>query len=121
MTVEDVIAEYSAAWSQTDPDVRMQMLQRTVVADVPYCDPGAQVVGLVALSEVIAGVQDQFPGAVLVRTSAVDRHHDCLRFAWAFLDPDGATLLEGIDVCSVTDDDRIASFTVFFGPLPDQA
>ena len=118
MTVEDVIAEYSAAWSQTDPAARMQMLRRTVVADVPYCDPGAQVVGLDALSSVFAGVQEQFPGAVLVRTSAVDSHHDCIRFAWAFLDPAGDTLLEGIDVCTLADDNRIASFTVFFGPLP---
>ena len=68
MTVEDVIAEYSAAWSQTDPAARMQMLRRTVVADVPYCDPGAQVIGLDALSSVIAGVQEQFPGGMLKRT-----------------------------------------------------
>ena len=81
-------------------------------------NPGAQVVGLDALSSVIAGVQEQFPGAVLVRTSAVDSHHDCIRFAWAFLDPAGDTLLEGIDVCTLAEDNRIASFTVFFGALP---
>ena len=119
MSVEETIAEYSAAWSQTDAASRMAMLRRTVAEDVPYRDPGAHVTGLDALSDVIAGVQAQFPGAVLVRTSAVDAHHDCMRFSWAFLDPAGATLLEGIDVCTVADDGRIASFTVFFGPLPD--
>lgn len=119
MAIEDVIAEYSAAWSQTDPDERMLMLRRTVVDDVPYCDPGAKVVGLEALSEVIAAVQGQFPGAVLVRTSAVDAHHDCIRFAWAFRSPDSSALLEGIDVCTIAPDGRIASFTVFFGALPD--
>lgn len=117
MAVEDVIAEYSAAWSQTDAGARMDMLRRTVVEDVLYCDPGAQVTGLPAVSDVIAGVQGQFPGAVLVRTSVVDAHHDCIRFAWAFLDPTGTTLLEGIDVCTLASDGRIASFTVFFGPL----
>ena len=35
MSIEDVIAEYSAAWSETDPDARMRMLARTVVEDVP--------------------------------------------------------------------------------------
>lgn len=119
MTIEDVIAEYSAAWSETEPDARLAMLARTVVEDVPYRDPGAHCTGLEALSDVIAGVQAQFPGAVLVRTSAVDQHHDCLRFAWQFLDPAGQPLLDGIDVCTVADDGRIASFTVFFGPLAD--
>ena len=119
MSIEDVIAEYSAAWSETDPAARMAMLARTVVEDVPYVDPGAQVTGLAALSDVIAGVQATFPGAVLLRTSAVDSHHDCIRFAWRFVDPEGTPLLEGIDVCTVDDDGRIASFTVFFGPLAD--
>lgn len=117
MTIEDVIAEYSAAWSETDPAARRAMLARTVVEDVPYCDPGAQVVGIDALGEVIAGVQGQFPGAVLLRTSEVDNHHDCIRFSWRFVDPAGEPLLDGIDVCTVADDGRIASFTVFFGPL----
>lgn len=117
MTVEETIARYSAAWSEVDPDARLSMLRQTVVEDVPYCDPGAQVVGLPALSDVIAGVQAQFPGAVLERTSLVDRHHDCMRFTWRFLDPAGHPLLEGIDVCTLADDGRIASFTVFFGDL----
>lgn len=117
MSIEDVIAEYSAAWSETDPDARLDMLRRTVVEDVPYVDPGAECTGLPALSDVIAGVQGTFPGAVLVRTSAVDRHHDCIRFSWVFLDPAGAPLLEGIDVCTVAADGRLGSFTVFFGPL----
>ena len=119
MTVEEIIAHYSAAWSQTDADARMAMLRQTVVEDVPYCDPGAQVRGLAALSEVIAGVQAQFPGAILERTSLVDLHHDCMRFTWRFLDPAGETLLEGLDVCTLADDGRIASFTVFFGDLAE--
>lgn len=117
MTTEEIIAEYSAAWSETDADLRYAMLARTVVADVPYCDPGAQVTGLAALSDVIAGVQQQFPGAVLLRTSAVDRHHDVMRFSWRFDDPEGNPLLDGIDVCRLAEDGRIAAFTVFFGPL----
>lgn len=120
MSIEDVIAEYSAAWSETDPAARLAMLERTVVADVPYVDPGAQVVGVHALSEVIAGVQEQLPGAVLLRTSAIDRHHDVARFSWVFVDPAGAPLLDGIDVCRLADDGRIASFTVFFGPLAEE-
>ena len=49
----------------------------------------------------------------------VDRHHDRIRFAWRFVDPAGEPLLDGIDVCTVADDVRLASFTVFFGPLVD--
>lgn len=119
MSIDDVVAEYSAAWSETDPAARLAMLERTVVADVHYIDPGADVAGQHALSDVIAGVQAQFPGAVLLRTSAIDQHHDVVRFSWVFVDPAGAPLLEGIDVCRVADDGRIASFTVFFGPLVD--
>lgn len=119
MTIEEIVTEYSDLWTETDPDRRLARLVRTVTADVEYCDPGAQVRGVEALNEVIGGYQAQFPGAVLTQASALDRHHDCLRFAWVFVDPAGAPLADGIDVCHLAEDNRIARFTVFFGPLEE--
>ena len=119
MTIEEIVTEYSDLWTETDFDARLARLAHTVVDDVEYCDPGAQVSGIRALNEVIGGYQEQFPGARLTQASALDLHHNVLRFRWVFVDPDGNPLADGIDVCHLADDNRIARFTVFFGdPAP---
>jgi len=117
MTIEDIVSEYSALWTETDADARLARLTWTVVDDVEYCDPGAQVTGVRALNEVIGGYQVQFPGAILQQASELDLHHNVLRFGWVFVDPEGTVLADGTDVCHLADDNRIARFTVFFGAL----
>lgn len=115
MTLEETVTEYSDLWTETDPVARLARLRRTVTEDVDYCDPGAQVVGAEALNAVIGGYQQQFPGARLVQATELDLHHNCLRFGWVFVDPEDNVLADGIDICHLTEDNRIARFTVFFG------
>ena len=38
----------------------------------------------------IAGLQEQFPGHQIVRTSGIDGHNELFRFGWEVVSPDGA-------------------------------
>lgn len=117
MDVQEIVTEYSDLWTEGDAAARLARLRTTVAEDVEYCDPGADVVGVEALNEVIGGYRATFPGARLVQASELDLHHNVLRFGWVFVDPDDNVLAEGIDVCHLADDNRIKRFTVFFGDV----
>lgn len=43
MNLDGLIAEHSALWTETEtePTALLVRLQKTVTADVKYCDPGA--------------------------------------------------------------------------------
>jgi hypothetical protein len=61
-------------------------------------------------------MRQQFPGAKIVRTSAIDRHNHCARFGWKLTQPDGTSLPEGIDIAEFRDG-KLQSIVGFFGPL----
>jgi hypothetical protein len=65
-----------------------------------------------------AALQQQFAGHRFRRASAVDAHHDHLRFAWELVGPDGAVALTGLDVGELAADGRLKRITGFFGELP---
>jgi hypothetical protein len=67
----------------------------------------------------ISGVQSQFPGHQIRRTSAIDAHHDEIRFGWELAGPDGTIAVAGIDVGTVATDGRLARITGFFGAVPE--
>ena len=73
--------------------------------------------GLDALGGVIASFQTAYPGHLLRLASAVDAHHDVLRFGWVVERRDGTTLSAGVDACVRTSDGRLALIAGFFGEL----
>jgi hypothetical protein len=67
----------------------------------------------------IAKVRAKRPGAKVLRTSRLDRHHNLVRFAWRVVLADGAALPEGLDIAFVpVDDAKIERILGFFGALP---
>ena len=119
MSLEALIDSYCEAWSTPDPDRRRANLDNTLTPDVIYTDPSDHVIGTDALSEHIGGIMEEHPGGKVMRTSAVDHHHDLARFAWQFVKADGETLIEGLDVVTVDGGTgKLRSIAGFFGPLP---
>jgi hypothetical protein len=81
-------------------------------------DPQADVTGPAAFSDLAASVHELAPGHIFRLSSAVERHHDRLRFAWEMVSPDGDVTLSGIDFGQLADDGRLAAITGFFGAAP---
>src|ERR687888_1072837 len=102
-----IVDTYLAMWNETDPKRRAQLIARAWASDGRYVDPMLEAEGHAAISEMVAGVQAQFPGHRFRRLSGIDTHHDQLRFAWELAAPDGAVTVAGIDVGVVGPDGRL--------------
>ena len=102
-----VIDTYLSTWNETDPDKRRQLIEASLGADLWYRDPLLEADGLDAYDAMLGAVQSQFPGLVMTRTSAVDGHHDVVRFTWALGAPGAAPTFAGLDVAKFDGDGRL--------------
>ena len=112
-----IVDTYLAAWNETDPARRAQLIEEAWSPDGRYVDPLLEATGHGAIADMAAGVHQQFPGQRFTRLSGIDAHHDVVRFAWQLGGPDGTVTVAGIDVGELADDGRLRRITGFFGEL----
>lgn len=110
---------YVAMWNESDPELRTKLIETAWIDDARYVDPLLEAAGHAALNDMVAGVQTQFPGHEIRRTSGIDTHHDEIRFGWELAGPDGAVAVAGIDVGTLAADGRLERITGFFGDVPE--
>src|SRR5438309_196963 len=92
-TMSDVtttVETYLAMWNEPDPARRAEHIERAWAEAGHYVDPLLEAEGHAALGEMVAAVHAQYPGHRFRRTSAIDTHHDQLRFGWELVAPDGS-------------------------------
>jgi SnoaL-like domain len=116
--VTTIVDTYLAMWNETDPKRRAQLVERAWAGNGCYVDPMLEAEGRAAINEMVTGVQGKFPGHRFRRLSAVDTHHDQLRFAWDLVTPEGAVVVAGIDIGALGSDGRLRRITGFFGEVP---
>lgn len=116
-----IVRTYVDAWNTGDETARRRLLERSWAAGGTYTDPAVDLAGIDELARHAAAFGQRWPGATIVLTSGVDRHHDVIRFGWRVAGPDGATLREGVDFAEVAPDGRLVRVVGFFGPLPPPA
>jgi hypothetical protein len=111
-----LIDRYCEAWCEDDAGKRADILQEVFAERATYTDPMAHVDGRANLAAHIGVMRQQFPGAVIARTSAIDAHNHCARFGWQLTQPNGPSLIDNVDFIEVRDG-KIQSVVGFFGPL----
>ncbi|HUN50533.1 MAG TPA: nuclear transport factor 2 family protein [Candidatus Sulfotelmatobacter sp.] len=115
--VQKIAEDYIRLWNETGAAARAGILQAAWTGDASYVDPLARVSGHEAISALVGGVQQRFPGFRFKLRGKPDGHGDYLRFSWS-LGPDGIEApIEGSDVL-VTRDGRIAQVIGFLDKLP---
>ena len=119
--VTTTVDTYLAMWNEPDAARRADLIRTAWAETGRYADPLLEAEGHAALGQMVAAVHAQYPGHRFRRTSAVDTHHDQLRFGWELVAPDGSITVGGVDVGILAVDGRLASITGFFGPLPEEA
>src|SRR3546814_13422589 len=77
----DLIDRYIAAWNETDPGRRRDLVARVWTDDATYVDPLMRGDGAAGIDAIIAGVQAQFPGWRFARTGRVHAYADHVRFS----------------------------------------
>src|SRR5262245_29780314 len=113
-----LIDRYFDMWNETDGDQRRDLIARTWTEDAAYVDPLMEGTGQAGIDAMVAGVQAQFPGHRFRRTSEIDAHHDCVRFAWELAPEGGAALVRGVDF-GVVVGERLRSITGFLDQVPN--
>lgn len=118
MPLTPLIDSYCAAWSTESAQQQRELLLPIWSDGATYTDPTVHATGAEELLTHIAGIQNKYPGARILRTSDVDFHHGIARFAWKFVMPDGSSLPEGLDIAFLdAGEKRIARIVGFFGSL----
>jgi hypothetical protein len=116
--VDDVVETYFAAWNEADASQRRQLLGRCVETDAELVDPTGRWEGVDGLVERIECYRSAAPGTRVVLASGIDAHNDVMRYAWIIIDPEGRTIMDGIDVAERTSAGRLHRIMMFHGPLP---
>ena len=116
--LHELASRYCAAWNERDATRRHVLLREVWSSDSVYVDPSAHVVGLIPLVVHIGMVAARNPGSRIVMTSAVDAHHDEIRFGWARVREDGSVIASGIDFAQRSDAGVLVRVVGFLGDLP---
>jgi hypothetical protein len=116
--MDTVLADYFAAWNETDADERERLLRRSVSDGAELVDPLGRWQGVAGISDRIASYHESAPATKVVPGSGVDVQNDVERYAWKIVDQRGDDLMEGLDVTTRDSAGRLHRITMFHGPLP---
>jgi hypothetical protein len=116
--MDESVTTYFAAWNEPDTGRRRRLLERCVTDDAELIDPTGRWHGVDGLVERIGRYQSAAPGTEVVPASGQDAHNDVVRYAWAIVDGDGRSIIEGLDVAELTTGGRLRRILMFHGPLP---
>ncbi|MFI5775629.1 nuclear transport factor 2 family protein [Nocardia sp. NPDC051570] len=113
---DNIAQRYIDSWNEQDADKRRALIAEVFSPEVTYTDPLAQVAGVEALDQVIAGAQQQFAGLGF-GLGPVDGHNDIVRFTWFLGAPGAEPLVVGFDV-AVLEGGRITRVLGFLDKVP---
>ena len=112
---DELIDRYLAAWNETEPAARRDLIARTYAEDARYLDPKLSAEGHAGIDTMVQTVHGMFPGHRFTRLGPADAHHDRLRFGWAFGPvAGGPPVVTGVDFATLAPDGRLAAVTGFF-------
>jgi hypothetical protein len=114
----DSLIAYWTAWNTRDLDRVRSLLDRAVTDDVEWNDPRDSFVGIDALEAAIRRLRTSKPDYEFTIASEIDHHHGRLRYRWD-MSRNGRTLMEGLDIATLTSPGLIERVDGFFGhPTP---
>ncbi len=117
----DLIDRYIAMWNETDGERRREIIARVWTRNASYVDPVLQGEGQAEIDAMVKSVQERFPGHKFRRTSAIDMHHDRVRFGWELGPEGGDPVVIGTDFGVVAGGERLQTVTGFFDRVAQPA
>ena len=121
-SINETIANYIAAWNETDAARRRAAVERTWSENGLYLDSHRDGTGHAAIDAMIAAVQQRFVGYRFRLSSGIEAHHDRVRFSWSAGGTEAAPLFfAGTDFALIADDGRFHAVTGFTDAAPSLA
>jgi hypothetical protein len=112
MTPDLLWQRYARIWS-ADPCTRATELEACLADECGYCDVNVSIKGRQALSDYMAGFQNNVTGGNFQILSVI-HHHNRMLAEWRLLGPGEAVLQTGRSFATIADDGRLQSITGFF-------
>jgi hypothetical protein len=119
VTPEEAVLTYGSAWTETDPEKRLALLEQSWADDGVFHDPQGRVEGRQALADHIGTFQVAMAGHRIDATTGVHAYDQYARFGWKMYGPENNELLEGVDFCEFDTDGRIKLIVGFWGQKPE--
>jgi hypothetical protein len=114
----EALVAYWTAWNARDLDQIRRLLDRAVIPEVEWNDPRDSFVGIDELERAIRRLRTSKPNYDFSIASEVDCHHHRFRYRWD-MSSNGRTLMEGLDIVTITESGLIERVDGFFGqPTP---
>jgi hypothetical protein len=110
-----MVDAHLAAYCEPDAARRMALICANWSLEGQLVDPPFEARGQAAIGDMAATLLAQFPSHRFERTSALDVHHQFLRYGWRLLNPHGEAVLAGVDFMDLDVDGRIGRVVGFFG------
>ena len=107
---------YFAAFSETSPVRREEMLRTSAAEDISFSNPGVCGEGIDTLLAHISRFQEHFPGGRF-RINWIRQQHDQLLGEWTQLAKDGSEIVTAHSYAHLTEDGRIGRFAGFWDPF----
>jgi hypothetical protein len=118
-TMNETVANYIAAWNETDPARRRAIVARTFTEDGAYLDAHRAGNGHDAIDAMIGATQARFAGYRFRLSSGIEAHNSHVRFSWSAGGTETAPLyFGGTDFAQVASDGRFRMVTGFTDAAP---
>jgi hypothetical protein len=117
LDLQTVATRYIEAFNETDAERRRELIEALYTPDCTYTDPNVDLHGAGQIDGFIEQTQERFPGFTFTLGSAIDAHHNQVRFQWHGGPADAPDAYVGFDVI-VTDDGRISNVYGFMDVVP---
>lgn len=120
ISVNEAVANYIAAWNETDAAKRRAIIARTWSEDGGYLDSHREGTGHDAIDAMIGATQDHFSGYRFRLASSIEAHHGRVRFSWTAGGTVEAPLFfAGTDFATIAPDGRFTMVTGFTDAMPN--
>lgn len=101
--IEELVDRYFDSLNETDNKRRRELTKQVWAEKGKFGTPYSEVEGHDAIDALVAGVQKQFPNAIVRRTSKIDGFGNYLRWSFTLSQPDGKPILSGVDFAIIAD------------------
>ena len=119
-SINDAVANYIAAWNETDPGRRRALVASAWAEDGGYLDAHREGAGHDAIDAMIGATQDRFAGYRFRLASGIEAHNNRLRFSWQAGGTQEAPLFfAGTDYAELAPDGRFRMVTGFTDAAPN--
>jgi hypothetical protein len=119
-SINGAVTRYIAAFNETDPVRRRDLIAKTWVPEGTYRDPLVSGDGHDGISAMIGAIHERFPGYRFRLVSGIDAHSGYVRYRWEAGGAEGSPLyFAGTDFAVVAEDGRFASVTGFLDAMPN--